>query len=155
MTARDHAAFDGGADFVSDPAGLSGRWFDDWEALLNHRLDRADLVAIVDVTSVALSGSGGDAETVSLVVEPVSVLTGSWPDDITLVSTDGDTGRASVARSESRLLEGPLMLFVKWAAKGGDVVPRWHLAPAEGAVAHAAEVQFRGASDTRVVRHIN
>lgn len=155
MTARDMLAFDSGADFVSEPAGLSGRWFDDWERLLSDRLDRADIIAIVDVASVANSQSAAEAQTVSLVPTPVEVLKGSWPDDITLVSSEADAGRASVARSESRLLSESFVLFIKWADEDGDVVPRWHLSPAEGEVRRLARLRYGDGAATRVVRHVN
>lgn len=155
MNARDVVAFDGGADFVADPTGLSGRWFQDWEQLLRHRLDRSDVVAIVEIASVANSADAAEAETVSLVPEAIEVLKGSWPDEITLVSDEGDAGRVSVARSESRLLSGSFVVFIKWASKEGDVVARWHLSPAEGEVRRLAAVRFGGETDTRIVRHVN
>lgn len=158
MSAKDEAAFDNGADFVSDPGGLQGQWFATWQDDLDLRFEHSDLIAVIGVGSIARSEADAEAEpTFVLVPEAEQVFRGSLPEDLTLVSTKGGPGYASLERGQTRLLSEPFVLFVKWAADAeGRVEARFHLSPKAGEVQRQLDTRYGAANgDTKIVRHVN
>jgi len=128
---EEHARyFEGGIDFVNDPATLTGRWREDWIAELDTRIEHADVVAKVSVATVRTAWDL-DRTTLQLELAVTQLLHGVLPSgSLTVSSQEGEPGYPSVKSNETRLLHANYILFVKWSEDDlGQLVPHWHLSP--------------------------
>jgi hypothetical protein len=143
MTEADQTLFEDGVDMVGYPAGLSGRWADDWGNELRDRVQRSDVIALLTVNTFRTDVSPAKRSTHWLVTEVGDVLKGEYQGELSLASSDDALGFDSVERERSGLLRKPLVLFAKWVRDDtGLVRARWHLATASQDIVHAVRAQI-------------
>lgn len=144
FTDDDGALFDDGVDMVGYPAGLSGRWADDWISGLRNRTERSDLIAELTVTTVRTDTSPEQRVTHWLVADVGDDLKGTYEGELGLASSSDELGFESVDRARTGLLEKqPLILFAKWVKDdAGTVRARWHLVRAGEDIAKAVRAQI-------------
>jgi hypothetical protein len=136
FTEEDAEVFDDGIDYVGDPSGLEGPWHDSWRRDLQLRVGRADLIAAVTVRTLRIDVDLDRRQTARLVTTVGEVLAGSPPGtEVVLVVREGQMGFSTVHGNDHRILDQTFVAYVKWAqGDAGEVVPRWHLAPASPGV---------------------
>ena len=141
LSAEDRALFEDGIDFVADPEVLEGRWRDDWSRELDQRVRRSDIVARVTINTVRTDTDLDRRVTLRLLPEADHTYVGTFPEDLALLSREGEPGFGTVEGNERRILNHPFILFLKWDQPDADqnVVPRWHLSPAEEPVVQRTE----------------
>lgn len=139
----DSALFEDGVDMVGYPAGLSGRWADDWARELQNRVRRSDVIALLSVTTLRTDVSPENRSTQWLVAEVGDVLKGEYEGELGLASSEDDRGYASVERERVGLMRKPLIVFAKWVNDDtGAVRPRWHLARATDDIIEGVHAQL-------------
>ena len=132
--------FDDAADFIADPGGLEGSWATDYAGELRGRVDAADLIARVLVTTVREDISIDGTRRKHLVMQVTSVLDGQEPPEARLqVAVDeGSAGFDTVDRNVRRLLANRFVAFVRWYEDDeGTLRSHWHLSPASPQVIRA------------------
>ncbi|MBK8169066.1 MAG: hypothetical protein IPK60_01825 [Sandaracinaceae bacterium] len=131
---EDARYFDDGADFVADPTMLEGRWREEWADDFQGRIEKADVMVVVHISTVRTSVDLDHRTTYHLVPEPTQSLWEQLP-PVELTVREGAPGYASVHASLERLQVGNYILFVKWyTTDTGDVGAHWHLSPGTQAV---------------------
>ena len=131
--------YDDAVDFVDDPTILEGRWRDDWSRQLSDRVGDSDGVFVVRVRTIRSDVNPDREVSYRLVAETDAALRGRPPNDEWSLPV-GSNGDALVEGNETRLLETPFVLFVKYyAAEDGSVKPHWHLSPASDGVVRRVE----------------
>jgi hypothetical protein len=131
FTERDGRLFEDGVDFVGDPEALGGRWRDEWSEHLDHRVRRADAVAIVMVRTVRTDIDLDRRSTYRLLADVEEELLGALPEELSLTVNEQQQGFTTVQGNEERILNQPFVAFVKWyRTRSGQVEAHWHLAPA-------------------------
>jgi hypothetical protein len=158
FTSGDTRLFESGVDMVGDPAGLTGRWADDWSNEMRERVARSDFVALVTVNTVRTDISPEQHTTHWLVVGVDDVLKGgAGSHELSLPSPDDALGFESVDRERGTILRRPLLLLAKWVAQpGGEVRPAWHMAPASKEVVAVVRAHLGGdseAANTKIETH--
>jgi len=145
FTATDAQLFPDGIDLVGDPAGLTGRWADEWATEMRDRVQRSDLVALVTVNTLRTDISPEQRTTYWLEAQVKDVLKGTFgADELSLPSSDEDTGFESVDQKRSSVLRRPLIVLAKWEQQAsGEVRARWHVAPASKEVVAAVRAHLR------------
>jgi hypothetical protein len=140
LTADDALVFEDGVDFVADPDALDGQWRDNWNAELRHRMDRSDVVAVVEVSTLRTDEDPSGHTTLRVIVAVNNVFKGSAEGDIELLAHAGSVGYSSVERGGKRMLEQSFVAFVKWyATDTGMVAAHWHLSPASPSILAAIQ----------------
>jgi hypothetical protein len=144
FTEQDLKLFGDGVDLVADPDGLAGKWADDWNVEMRDRVDRSDLIAMVEVGTLLTDTDPEGHTTHRLVVNVGRVLKGQPPaTELNLSSADGATGFPTVDSNKGRLLHMHLLALLKWVAQpDGSVSSHFHLASSSDKVV------------SRVVAHI-
>ncbi len=129
--------FDDAADFIEDPGDLQGNWATSYQSELRGRVDEADLIARVHITTINEDIAIDGHRRKHLIARVTSVLRGDAPpDDRLILSVDeGSAGFDTVDRSERRLFNGRYVAFVRWYEdEDGTVKSHWHLSPGSRAV---------------------
>lgn len=143
FTQADDALFEDGVDMVGYPAGLGGRWADEWARELQDRVRRSDLVALLTVDTLRTDVSPENRSTQWLVADVGELLKGDYSGELGLASAEGDRGYASVERERAGLLHKRLIVFAKWVNdEAGAVRPRWHLARASDDIIEGVRAQL-------------
>ena len=138
--ASDLELFDNAVDTVDSPVIVEG----EWSGAFERRVGRADLIAVVEVDSLASDlVKRRSAYRITLKVE--QRLKGSSSEELVFRVTDEEPGYETVRAHEDRLLHDPFIAFVKWEAQGksNDPLPRWHLSPDSEAVRSKIEYVLR------------
>jgi len=144
FTEQDLKLFDDGVDLVADPDGLAGRWADDWNLEMRERVERSDLIALLEVSTLLTDTDPEGHTTHRLVVKLDKILKGQPPSmELNLSSADGAVGFPTVDSNKGRLLHMNLLLLLKWVEQpDGGVSSHFHLASSSDKVV------------SRVVAHI-
>jgi len=144
----DAALFEDGVDLIGAPEGLTGPWADDWTNSMKDRIQRADVIALLNVNTLRSDVSPEQRTTHWLVGEVGDVFKGKYEGELSLSSSDGALGFDSVDREKSNILHRPLLVFAKWVREDtGNVRPRWHLALGSRDVVDAVRIQLGGKPD--------
>ncbi len=132
FTAADAQVFDEGVDFVTDPTVLEGRWREDWDHSAVTRVQRADLIAVVQVNTLRTDTDPDQQTTYRIVADVQKAILGHSPtSEMTLPVERGDSGYAAVSSNQQRILDHGFILFVKWYRDAqGEVAAHFHLSPA-------------------------
>jgi hypothetical protein len=132
FTEEDARVFGDGVDFIADPAGLEGPWYDSWHSEMEHRVKAADLIAAITVRTMRTDVDLDRRRTMRVVADVDDVVLGKAPgDEVVLVVREGQSGFASVEGNEKRILNQAFMAYIKWYRRDdGEVAAHWHLAPA-------------------------
>lgn len=128
--ASDAAFFDDAVDLVESPVIV-----DDAEGAFEHRVGRADLIAVIRVESLS-SDLVRRRSAYRLAVRIEERLKGGHTGDLILRVEDQQPGYRTVQVNEDRLLRDPFIAFVKWEPRTGSSeapVSHWHLSPASQA----------------------
>jgi hypothetical protein len=130
FTQADAQLFQDGIDLVGDPAGLSGRWAEDWATEMRDRVQRSDLVALVTVDTLRTDIGPEQRTTYWLEAQVHDVLKGNFgAEQLSLPSSERDVGFQSVDQKRASVLRRPLIVLAKWEQQSsGEVRPRWHVA---------------------------
>jgi hypothetical protein len=132
---RETQLFEDGVDLIEDPQGLEGKWRDDWEADLNERISKSDVIASGTVTTVRTDIDLDKRTNYRVVFALDHALKGDKPSpEITLVTRQGAAGYASIERDRQNMLGRKLVVFVKYAAPiegsgNSAVISHFHLSP--------------------------
>jgi len=159
LTAEQQKVFDDGVDFVAMLEGLEGRWLDDWTQDLSHRVQHADLIALVTVRTLRTDTDPQQRVTYRLNAEVTKTLVGEPKGkEIELAVDEDDTGFPTVHDNLGRIVDQSFVAYVK---RGPDKL-RWHLSPASEAIVVQTQAQitaFARAPDKapgdRVIVHTN
>jgi hypothetical protein len=162
LSAEDAQLFEQGLDFIAKPAGLEGRWREDWDRELERRVRDADLVAVVSVRTLRTDTSPDRRVTHRIIAHVDRVIAGQAPnDDLELTSGEAAAGFASVDQAIAHLSDQPFVAYVKWSTgPAGEVEARFHLSPAsddvlretEGCVTRVRPRQALAGGDQVIVR---
>jgi len=135
FTETDAEAFAGSVDFVGNPRSLQGRWQDAYAAELERRVERLDLLAVVQIHTLRNDLDPERRSKYRLLARVERTLFESDDfdvDELELAVRDGEAGYPTVADNQARILDQPFLAFVKFApgdSPGAAPVPRWHLSP--------------------------
>lgn len=124
--------FDDAADFIEDPGDLEGAWATDYSTGLQGRIDEADLIARVLITTINEDINVEGQRRKHLLATITSVLSGEAPADerLHLIVDDGSEGFDTIDRGERRLFNNRFVAFVRWyESEDGVVRSHWHLSP--------------------------
>ena len=150
FTADLEPLFDDGVDFFAEPAALEGSWRDSAIRDTQGRADAADVVAVVEITTVHTDSDPAQRTSFRLVARVERTILGGTPsEDLRLSCREGAPGYPTVADNQDRLLNHRFVVYLKWyEAEGGQVEAHWHLSPASDGVLVEAEraVARRGQS---------
>ena len=127
FTADDAKLFQGGIDLVGQPAGLDGRWADDWAQDMRARVQRSDLVALVKVDTLRTDITPEQHTRYWLDAEVKDVWKGTFDaHQLSLPTSQDDAGFESVDQKRNTVLNQPLIVLAKWEMQpNGQVRPRW------------------------------
>jgi hypothetical protein len=130
FTETDLKLFDDGVDMVADPDALGGRWAEDWNNEMLDRVQRSDLIALVEVTTLLTDTDPEGHTTHRLVVHVEKVMKGKPPEDeINLSSPSAAAGFPSVDSNKGRFLHMRFLGLLKWVEQpDGSVTSHFHLA---------------------------
>lgn len=122
----DAPLFDHAVDLVEAPVLLAGEWGGAFE----RRVSRADLIAVVRVSSLS-SDFISRRSAYRLTVKVKNRLKGSSSKELVLRVGDDQPGYQSVRVNEDQLLHNPFVAFIKWAAnpESSELIAHWHLSP--------------------------
>ena len=140
----DEEVFDDALDLVASPAIVEGEWGGDFE----RRVDRADLIAVVEIETLR-SNVNLDRRTTYLLSAGVrEALKGRAVRDLVLQVGDHKAGFDTVRANEDRLLRDPFVAFVKWqhGSAPSELRARWHLSPASLGVREKIAFLLRGST---------
>lgn len=129
--------FDDSADFIEDPNDLQGTWATSYHGELQGRVDDADLICRVHVTTINEDISVDGHRRKHLLAQVTSTLRGTAPheDRLNLVVDQGSSGFDMVDRGERRLFNGRFVAFVRWYEDDDETIrAHWHLSPGSRAV---------------------
>ncbi len=129
--------FDDAADFIEDPGDLQGNWATGYQGELRGRVDEADLICRVHITTINEDIAVDGHRRKHLLARVTSVLRGDNPpeDRLHLTVDEGSAGFDAVDRAERRLFNGRYVAFVRWYEDDdGQVRSHWHLSPNSSAV---------------------
>lgn len=124
--------FDDAADFIEDPGDLEGAWATDYSTALQGRIDEADLIARVLITTINEDINVEGQRRKHLLAQITSTLSGDAPADerLHLIVDDGSEGFDTIDRGERRLFNNRFVAFVRWyETEEGVVRAHWHLSP--------------------------
>lgn len=130
FTAEHEAAFENGVDYIDDPTILEGSWLRTWENDVDRRVQLADAVALVTITTLRQDVDLDRHETYRLIAHVDRERHGDLPDEVTFVVRYDQAGFGTVRGNEERILNQRFVAFIKWVDQDGQIVARWHLAPA-------------------------
>jgi hypothetical protein len=144
FTEQDLKLFDDGVDLVADPDALAGRWADDWNVEMRDRVERSDLIALLEVSTLLTDTDPEGHTTHRLVVKLDKILKGRPPAmELNLSSAADAVGFPTVDSNKGRLLHMNLLVLLKWVEQSdGSVSSHFHLASSSDKVV------------SRVVAHI-
>ena len=130
FTEQDLKLFDDGVDLVADPDGLAGRWADDWNIEMRDRVERSDLIALLEVMTLLTDTDPEGHTTHRLVVKLDKILKGRPPSmELNLSSPDSAVGFPTIDSNKGRLLHMNLLVLLKWVEEeDGSVSSHFHLA---------------------------
>jgi hypothetical protein len=124
--------FDDAADFIEDPGDLEGAWATDYSTGLQGRIDEADLIARVLITTINEDINVEGQRRKHLLAQITSTFAGEAPTDerLQLMVDDGAEGFDTIDRGERRLFNNRFVAFVRWyESEDGVVRAHWHLSP--------------------------
>jgi hypothetical protein len=154
----EHALlFDDGVDLIEDPEALQGRWKADFDRELDQRAEEADVVVSGVVSTVRVEQDPELRSTYHLLFRVDSALKGEpQKSELQLSAREGARGYGSVVQHRDRILERPLVAFVRYAAgENGALIPHFHLSAPSPTVTTA--LQRREAADNphrvKVIEH--
>lgn len=158
----EHAEFfEDGVDYVANPDVLEGRWRDDWQRELEKRLEYADFIGVVTVTTLRTDIDPGRRTSYRLMTKVDKRLFGEAPKaGLTLLVRDGQPGYETVDGNQRRILDERFVVFVKWYENDNELISaHWHLSPASDVIVdRVRELLLRRESSkpqVRVVTHEN
>jgi hypothetical protein len=157
FTAEHALLFDDGVDLIEDPSGLQGRWKVDFDRELDQRAEAADLVVNGTVTTVRVEQNPELRSTFHLIFRVDDALKGETNEtQLQLSSREGARGYGSVVQHRDRVLQRPLVAFVRYApGENGAVVAHFHLTAPSQTV--TSVLQRREAADNphrvKVIEH--
>lgn len=127
--------FDDGIDLIDDTAKLSGEWAFRAEQDLDSRSNLADLVAVVNITSVQTTKDIDGKEGRRLDTRIVKILYGAAPDTLlVLVASSSSLGYSLITRHEGRLT-GEYVVFLRWfEQEDGSLGHHFHFSPSSPGV---------------------
>ena len=146
--------FDNGVDYVTDPEGLGGEWFAQWERTLRALAQLADAVTVVRVEAVRLDVSPEGRRLVRLLCTPEQMLWGRLPEDqkegLTLTVSERQDAFGTVEGRDDALLGRRFVAFLRYVpGDQGNVTIRWHLAAAGGAVLRRTQAWLQEREERR------
>jgi len=126
--------FDDGVDIIRDPMSLSGEWAFRQRNWLDGRVQLADSIAVVEISSVQTASDAEGRHSKRIEVAVIEQLYGKNPNHrVSLESTENEPGYQLILRHE-RYLTGRFILFARWFSKAGStpdaVGNHFHLSPA-------------------------
>lgn len=140
FTPRDAELFDDAADFLKDATGLDGAWAEGWKNDLHGRSKGADVVAVVKINTIISDVDLQQRQGVRLMPSAVRALRGTLPPETGLRVSQGRPGFVSVDHNRTQLMDGTMVLFVKWyEAEDKSIAAHWHLSPASEQVMSEVE----------------
>ncbi|MGB3049531.1 MAG: hypothetical protein WBB42_00945 [Polyangiales bacterium] len=136
----DAPLFDNAVDLVKAPVIVEG----EWSGAFERRVGRADLIAVVRVDSLS-SDFISRRSAYRLTVKVKNRLKGSSSKELLLRVGDDEPGYDTVRVNEDRLLGGPFVVFLKWAAdpESSKPIAHWHLSPDSDAVREKIDYVLR------------
>jgi hypothetical protein len=140
LSAEDERLFEHGVDFVGRVP--EGRWRDDFDRDLAHRVAASDLIAIVNVRK-----SRTDRDPEQHVIHRIygdveRTLRGVAPGpEIELLARQGEAGFRSIDDNLTRLQDARLVVYVKWYETEQGVAGHFHLSPASDDVVQETEAR--------------
>ena len=129
--------FDDAVDFIEDPGDLAGAWASGYAQEVQGRVDEADVIARVHVTTVNEDIAVDGHRRKHVLMNVTSLLYGDMPPDerLHLSVGEGVAGFDTVDRNERRLIDNRFVAFVRWYDDDdGTVRAHWHLSPGSRAV---------------------
>jgi hypothetical protein len=133
--AAEATVFDDGIDVVDDPEKLSGEWAFRARQDLDARSNLADLVAVVNITSVQTTKDVDGTEARRIDTRVMSILYGTTPDKtLVLKSSSTALGNSLIIRHEGRL-SGEFIVFLRWfEQEDGTIGHHFHCSPSSPAI---------------------
>jgi hypothetical protein len=130
LSARELVLFEDGADLLANPDVLQDRWKADYDRELDERIAASDLVALGVVTNVRSDLDPDGKTNFRLLFSVERTLAGEADStELSLTSLDGSAGSATIRDNRAKLLQRPMVVFVKYGAgKNGGTTAHFHLA---------------------------
>ena len=130
LSAREQMLFEDGADLLENPDVLQGSWKADYDRELDERIAASDLVAVGVVTNVRSDLDPDGKTNFRLIFSVERSLAGEADSkELSLTSLDGSAGSSSIRDDRAKLLQRPMVVFVKYGAgSDGAATAHFHLA---------------------------
>ncbi len=137
--------FDDAADFIQNPGDLQGAWSTGYSRELQGRVDEADLICRVTVSTLNEDINVEGHRRKHLLMGITSVLYGEEPEGrrLHLSVDEGSAGFDTIDASERRLLDNQFVAFVRWYEDEDSAVRgHWHLSPGTRSVVELVRHQI-------------
>jgi hypothetical protein len=140
LSAEEERLFEHGVDFVGRLP--DGRWRDEYDRDLTHRVAKADLIAIVNVRKSRTDRDPEQRVIHRIYGEVERTLRGVAPSpEIELLTRQGEPGFRSIDDNLTRLQDARLVVYVKWYETEQGVAGHFHLSPASDDVVQETEAR--------------
>jgi hypothetical protein len=142
LSAEEERLFEHGVDFVGRLGGLEGRWKEDYDRDLAHRVAASDLIAIVYVRKSRTDRDPEERVIHRLYGDVERTLHGVAPGpELELLARQGDPGFRSIDDNLLRLQDARLVVYVKWYETETGTAGHFHLSPASDDVVQETEAR--------------
>lgn len=132
FTAEMGRYFDDSVDYISNLDDMGGRMASDLNSQLAYLGRTADIIAVVNIETIAVSSDADSGQAYRLVANIAETLHGTAPADnhLQLRAVQGQAGYNTVQGRQDRLQSGRWLVFARWYTDGqGEIRAHWHMYP--------------------------